>query len=210
MENAKTYMRKTNDYDQWKVITDFQLKDIIKKGRKKRFKPLIELNSKYKLQVEHMRETVRNNELKRINKLKKEIKEKEKKIKEKKEFLYSELKDRNSHQRKLKDEKIKKVLEQFEEARKEEEKIRLEEAERTQLKLKEYMNKLFEKRKLKEKEFEEKSIKKILDHERNLSLRDEKYEKEIRERDERAFQKYNKAFWSKKSRILLARQSKQI
>ena len=83
MENAKTYMRKTNDYDQWKVITDFQLKDIIKKGRKKRFKPLIELNSKYKLQVEHMRETVRNNELKRINKLKKEIKEKEKKIREK-------------------------------------------------------------------------------------------------------------------------------
>ena len=85
-------MRKTNDYDQWKVITDFQLKDTIKKGRKKRFKPLIELNSKYKLQVEHMRETVRNNELKRINKLKKEIKEKEKKIKEKKEFLSKEIK----------------------------------------------------------------------------------------------------------------------
>ena len=36
MENAKTYMRRTNDYDHWKVITDFQLKDIIKKGRKKK------------------------------------------------------------------------------------------------------------------------------------------------------------------------------
>ena len=79
MENAKTLMRKTNDYDHWKVITDFQLKDVIKKGRKKRFKPIVDLNTKYKSQIEHMRETVRNNELKRINKLKKEIREKEKK-----------------------------------------------------------------------------------------------------------------------------------
>ena len=61
MENAKTYMRKTNDYDQWKVITDFQLKDIIKKGRKKRFKPLIELNSKYKQKVKKMRKKIINN-----------------------------------------------------------------------------------------------------------------------------------------------------
>ena len=82
MENAKTLMRKTNDYDHWKVITDFQLKDVIKKGRKKRFKPIVDLNTKYKSQIEHMRETVRNNELKRINKLKKEkIKEKNQKQK---------------------------------------------------------------------------------------------------------------------------------
>ncbi len=71
MENAKTYMRRTNDYDHWKVITDFQLKDLIKKGKKKRFKPLVDLNSKYKNQEEHKRETVRNKEKKRKNKLKK-------------------------------------------------------------------------------------------------------------------------------------------
>ena len=160
MENAKTLMRKTNDYDHWKVITDFQLKDIIKKGRKKRFKTIVDINTKYKSQIEHMRETVRNNELKRINKLKKEIKEKEKRIQEKKQYLSNELKGKNSMMKKIKKEKIQNVLAQFDEARKEQEKKRLEEAERTQLKLKQYMNNLFEKRKNKEKEYEEKFQKK--------------------------------------------------
>ena len=87
MEDAKTFLIRSNDYDYKKIINNYQLHDAIDKGKKKRFQSLVALNKRYKPTVEHMKELVIDRENKRVTQVKKELKDKEKKIRQNKEFL---------------------------------------------------------------------------------------------------------------------------
>ena len=87
MEEAKLILERSNEYDYKKIINNYQLHDAIDKGKKKRFQSLVALNKRYKPTVEHMKELVIDRENKRVNEVKKEIREREKKILKNKEFL---------------------------------------------------------------------------------------------------------------------------
>ena len=56
MELAKDDLRKVNEYDYFKMIGDFHLRDSMMKERKKRLKHLVEVNRKYPTQVHSMKE----------------------------------------------------------------------------------------------------------------------------------------------------------
>ena len=45
-------------------------------------------------------------------------------------------------------------------------------------------------------------------HEKNLEIRDERYEQQIKERDEKAFEKYTKNYWLKKERAQKKKEDK--
>ena len=207
MEEAKLILERSNEYDYKKIINNYQLHDAIDKGKKKRFQSLVALNKRYKPTVEHMKEIVIDRENKRVNEVKKEIREREKKILKNKEFLST-----NGNEilkiKKIRDEREKNallkhyvVLESFE-------KKRLKEAERTENKLKEFEENYNEKRKMKHDDYNEKLKKSYMEHEKNLKIRDEKYEQLIKERDDKFFEKYTNAYWSKKNRANQRREKK--
>ena len=199
MEEVKINLENSNKYDYKKIINNYQLQASIDKGKKKRFQSLVALNKRYKPTVEHMKEIVIDRENKRVNEVKKEIREREKKILKNKEFLATKgneiLKIKKIRDEREKNALLKHyvVLESFE-------KKRLKEAERTENKLKEFEENYNEKRKMKHYDYNEKLKKSYMEHEKNLKIRDEKYEQLIKERDDKFFEKYTQAFWSKRNR----------
>ena len=66
-----------NDYDFNKMVEHFQLKEALTQERRKRFKKLIEVNKQYLSKVDTMRDTIKNEEMKKIIKTKKELVDKE-------------------------------------------------------------------------------------------------------------------------------------
>ena len=132
MEIAKQNLQKSNEYDYKKIINDYQLHDAIDKGKKKRFQSLVSLNKRYKPTVEHMKEVVIDRENKRVNQVKKEIKDREKKIQHNKDYLSKEGNDILKI-KKIRDKREKNALIQHDIVLEGYEKKRLKEAERTPL-----------------------------------------------------------------------------
>ena len=207
MEIAKQNLQKSNEYDYKKIINHYQLHDAIDKGKKKRFQSLVTLNKRYKPTVEHMKEVVIDRENKRVNQVKKEIKDREKKIQHNKDYLSKEGNDILKI-KKIRDKREKNALIQHDIVLEGYEKKRLKEAERTENKLKEYEDNLNEKRRARNEDYNEKLRKSYQEHEKNLKIRDEKYEQMIKERDDKFFAKYTNAYWSKKNRANQRREKK--
>jgi hypothetical protein len=207
MEIAKQNLQKSNEYDYKKIINHYQLHDAIDKGKKKRFQSLVTLNKRYKPTVEHMKEVVIDRENKRVNQVKKEIKDREKKIQHNKDYLSKEGNDILKI-KKIRDKREKNALIQHDIVLEGYEKKRLKEAERTENKLKEYEDNLNEKRRARNEDYNEKLRKSYQEHEKNLKIRDEKYEQMIKERDDKFFEKYTNAYWSKKNRANQRREKK--
>ena len=207
MEIAKQNLQKSNEYDYKKIINHYQLHDAIDKGKKKRFQSLVTLNKRYKPTVEHMKEVVIDRENKRVNQVKKELKEKEKKINQNKKYFATEGNDLLKI-KKIRDKREKNALIQHDIVLEGYEKKRLKEAERTENKLKEYEDNLNEKRRARNEDYNEKLRKSYQEHEKNLKIRDEKYEQMIKERDDKFFAKYTNAYWSKKNRANQRREKK--
>ncbi len=154
-----------------------------------------------------MREVVIDRENKRVNQVKKELKEKEKKINKNKKYFATEG-NVIKKIRKIRDEKEKKALEQHEEILEEYEKKRLNEARRTENKLKEFSNNLNEIKRKRNLSYNDKLLKSFIEHEKNLKIRDEKYEQLIKERDDKYFQKYTQAYWSHRVKANSLKQQK--
>ena len=207
MEDAKTFLIRSNDYDYKKIINNYQLHDAIDKGKKKRFQSLVALNKRYKPTVEHMKELVIDRENKRVTQVKKELKDKEKKIRQNKEFLATSGNEILKI-KKIRDQRERNALLQHDLVLESFEKKRLQEAERTESKLREFEENFYEKRKTRNNEYNEKLRKSYEEHERNLRVRDEKYEQLIKERDDKYFEKYTKAYWIKKNRQSQVKQKK--
>jgi hypothetical protein len=207
MEIAKQNLQKSNEYDYKKIINHYQLHDAIDKGKKKRFQSLVTLNKRYKPTVEHMKEVVIDRENKRVNQVKKEIKDREKKIQHNKDYLSKEGNDILKI-KKIRDKREKNALIQHDIVLEGYEKKRLKEAERTENKLKEYEDNLNEKRRARNEDYNEKLRKSYQEHEKNLKIRDERYEQMIKERDDKFFEKYTNAYWSKKNRANQRREKK--
>ena len=207
MEDAKTFLIRSNDYDYKKIINNYQLHDAIDKGKKKRFQSLVALNKRYKPTVEHMKELVIDRENKRVTQVKKELKDKEKKIRQNKEFLATSGNEILKI-KKIRDQRERNALLQHDLVLESFEKKRLQEAERTESKLREFEENFYEKRKTRNNDYNEKLRKSYEEHERNLRVRDEKYEQLIKERDDKYFEKYTKAYWIKKNRQSQVKQKK--
>ena len=207
MEDAKTFLIRSNDYDYKKIINNYQLHDAIDKGKKKRFQSLVALNKRYKPTVEHMKELVIDRENKRVTQVKKELKDKEKKIRQNKEFLATSGNEILKI-KKIRDQRERNALLQHDLVLESFEKKRLQEAERTESKLREFEENFYEKRKTRNNDYNEKLRKSYEEHERNLRIRDEKYEQLIKERDDKYFEKYTKAYWIKKNRQSQVKQKK--
>ena len=207
MEDAKTFLIRSNDYDYKKIINNYQLHDAIDKGKKKRFQSLVALNKRYKPTVEHMKELVIDRENKRVTQVKKELKDKEKKIRQNKEFLATSGNE-ILKLKKIRDQRERNALLQHDLVLESFEKKRLQEAERTESKLREFEENFYEKRKTRNNDYNEKLRKSYEEHERNLRVRDEKYEQLIKERDDKYFEKYTKAYWIKKNRQSQVKQKK--
>ena len=207
MEDAKTFLIRSNDYDYKKIINNYQLHDAIDKGKKKRFQSLVALNKRYKPTVEHMKELVIDRENKRVTQVKKELKDKEKKIRQNKEFLATSGNEILKI-KKIRDQRERNALLQHDLVLESFEKKRLQEAERTESKLREFEENFYEKRKTRNNDYNEKLRKSYEEHERNLRIRAEKYEQLIKERDDKYFEKYTKAYWIKKNRQSQVKQKK--
>ena len=208
MELAKSDLKKQNDYEYNKMIEDFQLKDSIVKERKKRFKNLVDLNKRYPTQVNSMRETVRYTEEMRMKKMKKELNDKQQRYEEQREQIRSQNEEANLKNKKLRENREENIRKNFNKAKEKQEEKRLEEAKRTQNKLKEYTENSEDKRLERQKQYVAKLRQSQEFHEKTEKIRNEKYEQQIKERDEKAFEKYTKNYWLKKERAQKKKEDK--
>ena len=65
---AKENLQRINDYDFNRMVEHFHLKETLTQERRKRFKKLIEVNRQYLSKVDIMRDTIKNEEMKKIEK----------------------------------------------------------------------------------------------------------------------------------------------
>ena len=65
---AKENLQRINDYDFNRMVEHFHLKETLTQERRKRFQKLIEVNRQYLSKVDIMRDTIKNEEMKKIEK----------------------------------------------------------------------------------------------------------------------------------------------
>ena len=121
------------------------------------------LNNDKEQKAEKQKEVVIDRENKRVNQVKKEIKDREKKIQHNKDYLSKEGNDILKI-KKIRDKREKKALIQHDMVLEGYEKKRLKEAERTENKLKEYEDNLNEKRRARNEDYNEKLRKIYQEH----------------------------------------------
>ena len=207
MEIAKTSLRKRNVYDYNKMLEGFHQKDIVADKQKKKLKGLVQMNKKYKSQVQSMKNTIIQNEQDKIDKTKQELEEREKRHRAQ-QIINESLREekRLRMNRDVKGEKArKKHLVKLDE----DEEFRLREADRTRNKLNLFTEISLEHKLERHKLYEDKLRQSHEFHVRNLKLRDENYEKLLRERDANAFEKYTNTYFKRKAKLNLAKQEKQ-
>jgi hypothetical protein len=154
-----------------------------------------------------MKETITERENKRVNQVKKELREKEKKILQNKRYYATEGNTINKI-KKIREEKAQKALEQHEEILESYEKKRLKEEKRTNLKLKEFEDNLNEIKKKRNISYNDKLKQSYNEHIKNLKIRDEKYEQLMKERDDKFIHKYTQAYWSHREKVKSLNQKK--
>ena len=201
MTNAKNDLIHVNDYDYGKIIKNFQLEEQIKKDKKRRFKDLIETNRKWRPTVNQMRETVRENEIKKIKYVLDYHNKKNKKVEMNQQRIREEKLGENAKQKKIKEEKKLAAQKRHEKKLQNDEEERLK-AEREINELLENQKRNYDEQRRKRKEdFELTNKKSYENHIKNLKIRDENYENLIKQRNEKSFEKYTKTYWFRKSML---------
>ena len=193
-------MKKRNEYDYNKMIEDFTLRDTIAKDRKKRFKPLVELNRRYPKLVKEMKNTVKENELKKIQRFRDEYLKKSQRYEEQRELIRGEKNEKNAKEKKERLENETRVKRKHTIALEKQEEERNREGKRTEENLKRFTEMNYIHKLEKQREFEDKLKRSNEEHEKNLQERDRRYEEQIKERDEKMFQKYTKNYWARRER----------
>ena len=201
MTNAKNDLIHVNDYDYGKIIKNFQLEEQIKKDKKRRFKDLIETNRKWRPTVNQMRETVRENEIKKIKYALDYHNKKNKKVEMNQQRIREEKLGENAKQKKIKEEKKLAAQKRHEKKLQNDEEERLK-AEREINEMLENQKRNYDEQRRKRKEdFELTNKKSYENHIKNLKIRDENYENLIKQRNEKSFEKYTKTYWFRKSML---------
>ena len=201
MTNAKNDLIHVNDYDYGKIIKNFQLEEQNKKDKKRRFKDLIETNRKWRPTVNQMRETVRENEIKKIKYVLDYHNKKNKKVEMNQQRIREEKLGENAKQKKIKEEKKLAAQKRHEKKLQNDEEERLK-AEREINELLENQKRNYDEQRRKRKEdFELTNKKSYENHIKNLKIRDENYENLIKQRNEKSFEKYTKTYWFRKSML---------
>ena len=201
MTNAKNDLIHVNDYDYGKIIKNFQLEEQIKKDKKRRFKDLIETNRKWRPTVNQMRETVRENEIKKIKYALDYHNKKNKKVEMNQQRIREEKLGENAKHKKIKEEKKLAAQKRHEKKLQNDEEERLK-AEREINEMLENQKRNYDEQRRKRKEdFELTNKKSYENHIKNLKIRDENYENLIKQRNEKSFEKYTKTYWFRKSML---------
>lgn len=199
MEIAKTSLKKRNVYDYNKMLENFQLQDTIVRDRRKRLKHLVEVNKQYHGQVESMKLSKIQSEQDKIDKTKKELEEREKKYKTQQEANEKEREEKRI--RMNRDGKEESAHRKYIINLTEQEAIRLKEAERTRNRLNLFTEVSLEKKLERKKNYEDKLRQSNEYHMKNLKIRDANYERLLKERDEKAFQKYTSHYFFRKNQL---------
>jgi hypothetical protein len=201
MTNAKNDLIHVNDYDYGKIIKNFQLEEQIKKDKKRRFKDLVETNRKWRPLVNQMRETVRENEIKKIKTVLDFHNKKNKKHEMNQQKIREQKMGENSKQKKIKEEKTLAAQKRYEIKLQKDEDDRLK-AEKEVIQNLENQQRNYEEQRKKQKENYQISNKRSYDnHIKNLKIRDENYENLIKQRNEKSFEKYTKTYWFRKTML---------
>jgi hypothetical protein len=199
MGNAKNELIHVNDYDYGKIIKNFQLEEQIKKDKKKRFKDLIETNKKWRPLVNQMRETVRENEKIKLKKIIKFHDDKNKQIEKNKQKIKEEKMGENSEKKKINEGKLLAAQKRHENKLIKDEELRLKNERDVNQSLENKNRNYCEIIQKKKEDYEISNKKSYDNHLKNLKIRDENYEKLIKQRNEKSFEKYTKTYWFRKS-----------